>query len=522
MKKSFIAVSAAAAAMLSSAVYAQDITVTVDGKNVEFDQPPVIENDRTLVPMRAIFEALGAQVEWDEESRTVTSVRDSHSVSLTIDSDIMTSGDEEIKLDVPAKIINDRTMIPVRAVSEAMDCIVDWDAQTQTVIITNPVSTEAPAAPSAAPTSSPESSPAAADPSASPAASAMPLASPAAADIEDNVNIFTDENLTAGKLLDGTKDTLSDNNAYCVTDYIPINAQKSYYAGYYDPNACSFKTGYCVNYAFYDANKTYISGANADMSKPVQAPESASYIRYSIKLDSAGRAIRYITFMQTDKAPESFKKSEYFAADAQTSAFEDKKIFILGDAQVSNGANWLLELEKALNPNIIQAKTNNYYRYSADGSSSSLTGSSFINSLPNDADFIIVFSGLYDWQASYSIGDTELMSGGVFDFASMAKSKWNDIPISFVTMPLYKNAADGFTSGGLYNTRGMTSVDYSQAIKDAAEIYDINIIDLSDLWTADNMSEYLNTSSLSYLYPNDEGAKLIAEKIADALMSQAQ
>ena len=85
MKKSFIAVSAAAAAMLSSAVYAQDITVTVDGKNVEFDQPPVIENDRTLVPMRAIFEALGAQVEWDEESRTVTSVRDSHSVSLTIE-----------------------------------------------------------------------------------------------------------------------------------------------------------------------------------------------------------------------------------------------------------------------------------------------------------------------------------------------------------------------------------------------------------------------------------------------------
>jgi len=112
------------------------ISVVVDGQNLTFDQPPVIVNDRTLVPLRAIFEALDATVEWNEATRTVTSTRNDTTVSVTIDSDkIYVNGEEKI-IDVPAQIISDRTMVPVRAISESFDCNVEWIASDRTVKVT--------------------------------------------------------------------------------------------------------------------------------------------------------------------------------------------------------------------------------------------------------------------------------------------------------------------------------------------------------------------------------------------------
>lgn len=113
------------------------ITVRVNGKNIAFDQPPVIEDGRTLVPLRAIFEALGAEVAWDGATQTVSASKKSINISLQIGSNVMLVNGAEKALDVPAKIVGGRTLVPVRAISEAFECAVSWDGKTKTVTINN-------------------------------------------------------------------------------------------------------------------------------------------------------------------------------------------------------------------------------------------------------------------------------------------------------------------------------------------------------------------------------------------------
>lgn len=102
---------------------------------VTLDVPAQVQNDRTLIPLRAIFEALGAKVDWEEESQTVTSTRGNVTIKLTIGSDKLYRNDETITLDVPAQVQNDRTLVPVRAISESFGCQVDWDEEAQLVTI---------------------------------------------------------------------------------------------------------------------------------------------------------------------------------------------------------------------------------------------------------------------------------------------------------------------------------------------------------------------------------------------------
>ncbi len=112
------------------------ISVKLNWQKVYFDQLPVIDNDRTLVPVRAIFEALGAEVSWDGATRTVTATKDENVVSLTIDDvNAKVNGETEV-LDVPAKIIGDRTMVPVRFIAQSFGAEVSWDGPTKTVMIT--------------------------------------------------------------------------------------------------------------------------------------------------------------------------------------------------------------------------------------------------------------------------------------------------------------------------------------------------------------------------------------------------
>ena len=138
MKKRLFAVLLAAAmtlGALTSAVSAASVKVFVDNRELSADQPPVIIDGRTLVPLRAIFEALGAEVDWDGDTKTVTSTKGSDTVKMTIGDDKFTKNGETRTLDVPAQIINSRTMVPVRAISEAYGCTVDWDNDTKTVSI---------------------------------------------------------------------------------------------------------------------------------------------------------------------------------------------------------------------------------------------------------------------------------------------------------------------------------------------------------------------------------------------------
>lgn len=144
MKKNFKKLSVATVifalftAVMSFQIFASNdvITVFVDGEKINFDVNPVTENDRTLVPMRAIFEALGATVTWDETTQTAIAVKDVNTIKITIDSNIMYKNEESIILDVPARMIEDRTLVPIRAVSESLDASVDWIEETQQIIIT--------------------------------------------------------------------------------------------------------------------------------------------------------------------------------------------------------------------------------------------------------------------------------------------------------------------------------------------------------------------------------------------------
>jgi len=114
-----------------------EIKVTVDGKQLTFDQPPIMENNRVLVPMRAIFEALNSQIDWDDATKTVTATKGDVVVKATIGQAEIIKNGTSIALDVAPVIVNGRTLVPVRAVSEALDAKVDWDQETKTVIITS-------------------------------------------------------------------------------------------------------------------------------------------------------------------------------------------------------------------------------------------------------------------------------------------------------------------------------------------------------------------------------------------------
>jgi len=112
-----------------------EIRVILNGDEISFDQPPIIEYGRTLVPFRAIFEAMGADVDWNPETRTVTASRQGINIKLIIGSNILLRNGVEIELDVPARIASDRTLVPVRAIAESFNADVDWDYVTRTVYI---------------------------------------------------------------------------------------------------------------------------------------------------------------------------------------------------------------------------------------------------------------------------------------------------------------------------------------------------------------------------------------------------
>jgi hypothetical protein len=100
------------------------------------EQLPIIVDGRTLVPLRAVMEALGFEVFWDENSRQVLFVMQRIIVAMPIDDEYMYVNGRAIPLDVSPQIINNRTMIPIRAVSEATEMIVDWDGENLIIDIT--------------------------------------------------------------------------------------------------------------------------------------------------------------------------------------------------------------------------------------------------------------------------------------------------------------------------------------------------------------------------------------------------
>jgi len=143
-------------ALLFVSVYAQDVSVSVNGQPVVFDgQGPVNIDGRILVPARGVFDALDFVPAWDGELRRATLANDEFTIVITIESAVFTTNGALHQFDVPAQIIGGSTMIPLGAVLRSIGIEPGWDADTSTVVINLPgyepmeeTPPEAPAAPS--------------------------------------------------------------------------------------------------------------------------------------------------------------------------------------------------------------------------------------------------------------------------------------------------------------------------------------------------------------------------------------
>lgn len=115
-----------------------EIKIIYDGNELSLDTAPQIVNDTTLVPMRAVFEAFGAKVKWDGDTQTVTAKKKSKTISMTVGSDEISKNEEIIKAQTAPQIIDGRTMVPVRAISELLGLDVDWNGEDRIITITTP------------------------------------------------------------------------------------------------------------------------------------------------------------------------------------------------------------------------------------------------------------------------------------------------------------------------------------------------------------------------------------------------
>jgi hypothetical protein len=112
------------------------IKVSIWGRDLAMDVPPQMVGGRVLVPMRALFESLGATVNWDPALRKVTGKREGRTIILTAGSNRASVRGNAMTLDVPATVIGGRVFVPLRFISEVLGAAVNWDAGARTVRIT--------------------------------------------------------------------------------------------------------------------------------------------------------------------------------------------------------------------------------------------------------------------------------------------------------------------------------------------------------------------------------------------------
>lgn len=142
MSKKLISAILCTVIVLSSIVaFASDITITYNGTPLALDTGAYYKNNRTMVPLRGVFEAVGATVGWDNETQTAMIVKDDGAkidfIFLQIGQAVAHVNSEEKSLEVPAEITNGRTMVPLHFVIEELGAKVEWKKETNTVKITD-------------------------------------------------------------------------------------------------------------------------------------------------------------------------------------------------------------------------------------------------------------------------------------------------------------------------------------------------------------------------------------------------
>ena len=112
-----------------------NISLQINGSEISAEVPPTIMEGRTMVPVRAIFEAVGANIDFDAETKTITAKKGDTTVNMTVGAKIATVNSKEVQLDAPAVIVNGRTLAPARFVAETFGYTVQWDAENKIVKI---------------------------------------------------------------------------------------------------------------------------------------------------------------------------------------------------------------------------------------------------------------------------------------------------------------------------------------------------------------------------------------------------
>ncbi|MFH0803171.1 MAG: stalk domain-containing protein [bacterium] len=134
-------------------VMAQEIRVFINARQISFDQPPVVINGTVMVPMRGVFEELGADVKWKSATQTITARKDATEIIIQMGSTFASVNGKTQQLNVPATMVGGRTLVPLRFISEALGADVQWQDASRTVmisstggIVSEPVTPTAPSA----------------------------------------------------------------------------------------------------------------------------------------------------------------------------------------------------------------------------------------------------------------------------------------------------------------------------------------------------------------------------------------
>lgn len=152
-----VVLAASVIAPASYRAFAQSaIAVYIDGQPVNFDMPPTTVQGRVLVPLRGIFERLGATVDYDARTQHIMAVRGAQTIELTIGSRQARVNDTPTLLDVPAFTMSGRTMVPLRFISEALGATVQWVEANRTILIGSPGASVSPLPPAPQPQPQPQ------------------------------------------------------------------------------------------------------------------------------------------------------------------------------------------------------------------------------------------------------------------------------------------------------------------------------------------------------------------------------
>ena len=124
-------------ACMAMTVFAKPIELVINGKTVQSQVAPIKENGVTLVPLRVVSEQLDATVKYNQATKQITVNKEERNIVLTIGQKAVSVNGKTTSLQVPPRVISGNTMVPIRFISENLNCKVEWDGANQRVTITS-------------------------------------------------------------------------------------------------------------------------------------------------------------------------------------------------------------------------------------------------------------------------------------------------------------------------------------------------------------------------------------------------